>query len=108
MDNPHTFTLSNASRSFITDFSEVFELPGFVSEIDPSGSDVTTAFGPPACVGCDFIGSNVAIDDSNDTRFTVGSLLVSKNLSWSSSESCEEAFNLGNWKATVAGTLAVE
>jgi hypothetical protein len=108
VDNPHTFTLSNATRSFIADFSEVFEMAGFVSEIDPSGSDVTTAFGPPACVGCDFIGSNVGIDDFNDTRLTVGPSLVSKNLSWSSSESCEEAFNLGNWKATIAGTLTVD
>lgn len=56
VDNPHTFTLSSAARSFITDFSEVFELAGFVSEIDPSGSDVTTAYGPTACIGCDFIG----------------------------------------------------
>jgi hypothetical protein len=107
VDNPHTFTLSNASRSFIADYSEVFELAGFVSEIDPSGSDVTTAYGPSACVGCGFIGSNVGIDKNNDTSFTVGSSLIGKNLSWSSSEKCEEAFNLANWKATITGTLTV-
>lgn len=109
VDNPHTFTLpSTDTKSFIADFNDVFELAGFVSEIDPSGSDATTSFGPSACVGCGFIGSNVSIDKNNDTSFTVSSTLGGQNLSWSSSESCEEGFGLGDWKATITGTLAVD
>jgi len=89
VDTSGTVTLSaDTSSSYIASFGGVFELGGWMQEIDSNGADATLSWAPENCIGCDFI-RKPSEAQRNDTRLTVDAMLPAETLiSWTGSGAC--------------------
>lgn len=99
VDNNYTVSVS-ASESFIARTGQVFQMAGFVQEID-DGADASLRYGPSGC-DCGFAGS---IDVTANTSFAVPT--TAQTYSWSKSGNCGNV-DEQSYTWTVFGTVSVE
>lgn len=99
VDGSYVVSVS-ASQAFIARTGQVFEMAGFVQEID-DGADASLRYGPSGC-DCGFAGS---IDVTTNTSFAIPT--TAQSLSWSKSGNCGNV-DEQSYTWTVFGSIAVE
>ncbi len=105
----------NVSRTFFADFGDVFQLAGFVSEIDGDNYDATLQYRPDPCASCPDWLYMPEVDETDDTEFTVDKNLPNQK-DFEFKDTGDKCGMLDNWTgfqiydftASVTGEIKVE